>query len=134
METPTTFEEELVSVCRTGIGDSLRSVILFTADDWDLCYLRKDLQESEYQLRQVKEEIVENERMGFTSQETYQSLASRAELGESLGEYGMTIRVFDRGYLGRVIVGNRGLIATTDEMNIDAFEDIARAVRKILAA
>ncbi|MCT9097751.1 hypothetical protein [Haloarchaeobius sp. HME9146] len=134
METPTTLEEELVSTCRTGLGDSLRSVIVFTPDDWEVVYIRKDLEAAESELREVKAEIVENERMGFTSQETYGTLAARDDIGGSLGEYRLTIRVFDHGYLGRVIVGDHGVIATTDEMNIDAFEDIERTVGKLLAA
>ncbi|WP_435319359.1 DUF7522 family protein [Haloarchaeobius sp. TZWSO28] len=134
METPTTLGEELVSACRTGLGDSLRSVITFTPDDWEVVYIRKDLEAAESELRDIKAEIVENERMGFTSQETYGSLAARDDVGGSLGEYRLTIRVFDRGYLSRVIVGDRGVIATTDEMDIDAFEDVATTVRKLLAA
>ncbi|WP_439027370.1 DUF7522 family protein [Haloarchaeobius sp. DT45] len=134
MKTPTTLEEELVSACRTGLGDSLRSVIVFTPDDWDVVYIRKDLREAEEDLREVKAEIVENERMGFTSQETYGTLAARDDVGSSLGQYRLTIRVFDRGYLSRVIVGGRGVIATTDEMDIDAFEDVATTVRKLLEA
>ncbi|WP_435346193.1 DUF7522 family protein [Haloarchaeobius sp. HRN-SO-5] len=132
MDLSTTLEEQLVSACRTGLGDTLRSVIVFGPDDWTLSYIRSDLQESESALRDVKREIVENERMGFTSQETYRSLASDAEVGESLGKYHFTVRVFDHGYLARVIVGETGVIATTDEMNIDAFEDVATTLRKLL--
>jgi len=126
------FEERLVSACRTGFGDTLRTVILFTADEWALSYVRSDLREVEPELRDVKAAIVENERLGFTSQETYRSFAETAPVGESLGAYRFTVRVFEHGYLCRVIVDDVGVIATTDEMNIDAFEDVATTLRKLL--
>ncbi|WP_267640663.1 DUF7522 family protein [Haloarchaeobius amylolyticus] len=134
MKTPTTLDEEIVAACRTGLGDTLRSVITFTPDDWEVSYIRKDLEADESELREVKALMVANERMGFTSQETYDSLARREGPSSSLGGYRLTIRVFDHGYLGRVIVGDRGVVVTTDEMNIDAFEDIERTVGKLLAA
>ncbi|WP_440988858.1 DUF7522 family protein [Haloarchaeobius baliensis] len=126
------LEERLVSACRTGFGDTLRSVILFTPEEWSLSYVRSDLRAVEPDLRDVKAEIVENERLGFTSQETYRSFEGGAT-GESLGTYRFTVRVFDHGYLCRVIVGEVGVVATTDEMNIDAFEDVATTLRKLLA-
>lgn len=122
-----------MSACRTGFGDTLRSVIVFTPDDWTLSYVRSDLQALEPALREAKAEIVENERLGFTSQETYESFADKAPVGESLGAYRFTVRAFDHGYLCRVTVGEVGVVATTDEMNIDAFEDVATTLRKLLA-
>ncbi|MFD1647350.1 DUF7522 family protein [Haloarchaeobius litoreus] len=127
------LEERLVSTCRTGFGDTLRSVILFTPDEWTLSYVRSDLRELEPALRDVKAEIVENERLGFTSQETYHSFAGEAPEGETLGAYRFTVRAFDHGYLCRVIVGEVGVVATTDEMNIDTFEDVATTLRKLIA-
>lgn len=132
MATSTTTEERLVSACRTGFGDTLRSVIVFTPTEWSISYVRSDLQSLEPELRDVRAEIVENERLGFTSQETYQSFEGGAT-GESLGAYRFTVRAFDHGYLCRVIVGEIGVVATTDEMNIDAFEDVTTTLRKLLA-
>ena len=126
------LEERLVSACRTGFGDTLRSVILFTPDEWTLSYVRSDLQELEPELRETKAEIVENERLGFTSQETYESFGDEAPVGESLGAYRFTVRAFAHGYLCRVIVGGVGVVITTDEMNIDAFEDVSTTLRKLL--
>nr|WP_266077591.1 hypothetical protein [Haladaptatus caseinilyticus] len=37
------FADELVTTCRTGVGDTLRSVIYFTPKEFDLLYLRSDL-------------------------------------------------------------------------------------------
>ena len=111
--------EELVSVCRTAIGDDLRSVTYFTADDYEQLYLRKDL-ESEADV----ERFVANERLGFSSQDTY---------GDTeLGEYLFTIRVFERGYLTRTIVGDRGVFVTTDPLHMDEFEEVETSVRTVL--
>jgi hypothetical protein len=134
MAATTPLEEQLVAACRTGFGDSLRSVILFTPDEWELLYMRKDLEQVGDAIRGVKERLVQNERLGFTSQETYRELSQRGDIEPALGEYLLTIRAFERGYLGRTIVGDRGVIVTTDEMNIDAFEDIKHTVRKLLTA
>lgn len=110
---------ELVSVCRTAIGDALRSLTYFTADEYDQLYLREDL-EREADI----ERFVANERLGFTSQDTY---------GDTeLGEYLFTIRVFEWGYLTRAIVGNRGVFATTDPLPIEQFKEIETSVRTVL--
>jgi len=111
--------EELVSACRTSIGDTLRSITLFTAEDYDQLYIRSDL-EQDAEL----DRFVANERLGFTSQQTY---------GDSeLGEYEFTIRAFEFGYVTRVIVGDRGVYVTTDEMHMDEFDELATAVRGVL--
>ncbi|GAA0674268.1 hypothetical protein ACFQDG_07610 [Natronoarchaeum mannanilyticum] len=111
--------EELISACRTSIGDTLRSITLFTAEDYDQLYIRSDL-EQDAEL----DRFVANERLGFTSQQTY---------GDSeLGEYEFTIRAFEYGYVTRVIVGDRGVYVTTDEMHMDEFDELATAVRGVL--
>lgn len=111
--------DELVSACRTSIGDTLRSITLFTAEDYEQLYIREDLeQDAEI------DRFVANERLGFTSQQTY---------GDSeLGEYEFTIRAFEYGYVTRVIVGDRGVYVTTDEMHVDEFDELATAVRGVL--
>jgi hypothetical protein len=112
--------EELVSACRTAVGEELRSVTHFTEDETEQLYLRDDL-EADADLVG----FVENERLGFRSQSTYG--------GSELGGYEFTIRVFERGYLTRVIVGEQGAFVTTDPMSIDRFEELAAAVRTVLA-
>ena len=111
--------EELRSVCRTVIGDELRSVTYFTPDSYDHLYLREDLERGENKLA-----FVENERLGFTSQ--------RAYAWSELGDYRYTIRAFDNGYLVRVIRGDQGAYVTTDALTMDRFEELAEAVGEVL--
>ena len=122
MTAPSTSDElteELVSVCRTAIGDGLRSITHFTADDSEQLYLRSDL-ERDADL----ERFVSNERLGFTSQQTY---------GDTeLGAYEFTIRVFEWGYVTRVIVGDHGVFVTTDPLNVAEFHEVATAVQTVL--
>jgi hypothetical protein len=115
------LSDELTSVCRTAIGDDLRSAVYFTRDDYEQVYLRRDL-EHDANL----DAFVENERLGFESQRTY---------GETeLGEYAFTIRVFEWGYITRVVVGDRGVFVTTDPLKVDQFHEVATALRKVLQA
>ena len=113
------LEDELVSVCRTTIGDTLRSITYFTAEDYEQLYLREDLERDA-----DVDQFVANERLGFSSQQTYG--------GSELGEYEFTIRAFERGYVTRVIVGDEGVYVTTDEMHMDEFEELATAARSVL--
>lgn len=111
--------EEMVSVCRTAIGDSLRSIVYFTPDAFEQIYLRNDLERGA-----DVEAFVENERLGFRSQETY---------GDTeLGEYQFNIRVFEWGYITRAIVGDQGVFVTTDPLDMTEFEEVETAVRKVL--
>ncbi|WP_226006641.1 DUF7522 family protein [Natrinema salinisoli] len=113
------LEDELISVCRTAIGDGLRSITYFTADDYEQLYLRDDLERDA-----DIERFVANERLGFTSQQTY---------GDSeLGDYGFTIRSFEWGYVTRVIDGEHGVYVTTDSLNMNEFDEVATAIRSVL--
>lgn len=112
--------EQLRSVCRTAIGDDLRSITYFTADDHDQLYLRSDLERDA-----DVERFVENERLGFTAQQAYG--------GSELGTYEFTIRVFERGYLTRVVGDEHGVYVTTDPLNLNEFHEVATAVRTVLA-
>ena len=116
----TDLDEELLSACRTMVGDELRSLTYFTADDYRFIYLRDDLSHEE-----SIAPIARNERMGFASQGTYED--------PELGDYRATIRVFTNGYLTRVIVGDHGAFVTTDELKIERFRELAQAVEEILA-
>lgn len=128
------FAEQLVSTCRTAVGDAVRSVIYFTADEFDLLYLRTDLYGGDRErARAAKKKLVENERLGFTTQETYNETADAPGVEPDIGEYEFTIRVFSEGFISRVLVGDRGILLTTDGIDIDAFEDMAVALRRLLA-
>ncbi|WP_276301809.1 DUF7522 family protein [Halorussus lipolyticus] len=116
---PADLADQLVSACRTAVGDELRSVTYFTDDVEDQIYLREDL-ESDADLVG----FADNERLGFHSQSLYQET--------ELGQYHFTIRVFDRGYLTRVIVGDHGAFVTTDAMEMDRFKELASAVESVL--
>jgi len=118
--TPADLDDQLVSACRTAVGDELRSVTYFTEDDEEQLYLRSDL-ESDADLVG----FADNERLGFHSQSLYQNT--------ELGDYQFTMRVFDRGFLTRVIVGDHGAFVTTDEMEMDLFKELGSAVRSVLA-
>lgn len=111
--------EQIVSACRTAIGDELRSVTYFTEREIDQLYLRGDLEGTADLVG-----FTEVERFGFRAQTDYR----RTELGE----YHFTIRVFEEGYLLRVIEGDQGVFVTTDTMSRDRFEEVAGSVRSIL--
>jgi hypothetical protein len=114
------LDQQLVSACRTSVGDELRSVTYFTEDEQEQLYLREDLE--------AGADIVgfsDNERLGFRTQAVYHDT--------ELGEYLFNIRAFERGYLTRVIVDDHGAFVTTDEMEIDLFHELASAVRSVLA-
>ena len=112
--------DQLLRACRTVIGDELRSLTHFTPDDYTHVYLRQDLQRGQDPMA-----FVETERLGFTSQQTYE--------WSELGEYRYTIRAFENGYIVRVIVGDHGAYVTTDPLTMDRFDEVAEAVRSILA-
>lgn len=113
------LKDELVRSCRTTVGDELRSVTYFDASDEEQIYLRDDLT--------AGADIVgfaDNERLGFRSQSVYS--------GSELGEYQFTIRVFEHGYLTRVIADDHGAFVTTNGLRMDRFEELASAVRTVL--
>ncbi|NEU56154.1 hypothetical protein [Halorussus sp. MSC15.2] len=112
--------EQLKSACRTAIGDELRSITYFTEDGEEQLYLREDLDPGADLVG-----FADNERLGFRTQAVYQDT--------ELGGYRFNIRVFERGYLTRVIVGDHGAFVTTDEMEMDLFKELASAVESVLA-
>lgn len=116
---PEETKTELVSVCRTAVGDELRSVTYFTPTDFAHLYLRDDLERST-----DSRAFVETERLGFQSQQTYE--------WSELGDFHYTINVFQNGYVVRVIVGERGTYVTTDPLTMDRFDEVAEAVRTVL--
>jgi hypothetical protein len=113
--------EELLSTARTVVGDELRSVTYFDEEGVEQLYLREGL-EADADLVG----FAETERLGFRSQMDYRNT--------ELGDYEFTIRVFEHGYLTRVIVGDHGVFVTTDPMARDRFEELAAAMKTELAA
>ncbi|MFC7080150.1 DUF7522 family protein [Halorussus caseinilyticus] len=128
------FGDSLVSTCRTALGDTLRTVVYFTPEAFDVLYLRSDLYAGDpKRVRDVKSRFVDNERLGFDSQETYRRLHEDSDAEPDIGEYEFTIRVFSDGFVSRVIVGDHGVLLTTDSMDIKSFEELAISLRKLLA-
>ncbi len=113
------IEAELTSVCRTAIGDSVRSITYFTGDAVDQVYLRDDLDHDA-----DVGAFAENERLGFVSQQTYDDT--------ELGRYRFTIRVFEWGYLVRTIVDDHGVFVTTDPLPMAEFKEVESAVHSVL--
>ena len=113
------FEERLVSACRTAVGDSLRSVTYFTPDAYEQVYLRSDLK-ADADLG----EWVEHEREGFETPAAYE--------GSELGDRQYTLRVFENGFATRVIDGDRGVLVTTDGITVRRSREVTRAIRSTL--
>jgi hypothetical protein len=113
------FAEELISICRTTVGDELRSIAYFTDEDVEPVYLRDDLDRTADLVG-----FATHERLGFHDQSAYQDT--------QLGEYQATVRMFEDGYLTRVIYGQTGVWVTTDEMSIDRFEELVTALKTVL--
>ena len=113
-------ESELISACRTTIGDQLRSITYFTSDRYEQIYLRSDL-ESDADLA------------GFVDYESWGFDAHTAYTGSELGNYQYTIRVFDNGFLVRVTTPTDGVFLTTDGLTLHDFDEVATAVGELLA-
>lgn len=118
-EENTQFEEELQSVCRTVVGDELRSITFFTDDDVRQVYLRSDLDRTADLIG-----FAEVERTGFE--------ASRKYRGTQLGNYQATVRMFEKGYLTRVVSGRIGVWVTADLMSMERFEELSSALGTVL--
>ncbi|MFC4989918.1 MULTISPECIES: DUF7522 family protein [Saliphagus] len=118
-DTGATLEEELIGACRTTVGDELRSITRFTEEEVDQLYLRDDLERSADLVG-----FAEHERYGFQSQSLYE--------GTQLGDYRATIRMFEHGYLTRVVVEGVGVWVTTDTLSVERFEELASALGSVL--
>jgi hypothetical protein len=116
---PDSHVDELLSAARTAIGDELRSLTYFTQDEVTQLYLRSDLSRTADLVG-----FAENERQGFHAQSMYADT--------QLGDYRFTVRVFENGYLTRVIANDHGVWVTTDSMEMDRFEELASALASIL--
>lgn len=112
--------DELLSVCRTAVGDELRSITYFTEETVAQVYLRSDLDRTADLIG-----FADHERMGFRSQAAYRNT--------QLGEYEATIRLFENGFLTRVIHDEHGVWVTTDSISIDRFEELSTALKSVFA-
>lgn len=131
---PDDFAESIVNTARVTVGDSIRTVVYFTPDDFEMLYIRSDLYAGdENTVREVKATLVENERVGFDDVETYGRLATEPSVEPGVGEYEFTIRVFSEGFVSRVIVDDHGVLVTSDGIEMDPFEEMAIALRRMLA-
>lgn len=115
----TDLVEKFVSVCRTAVGDELRSITYFNSEDVEQLYRRSDLEQTADLVG-----FAELERHGFHSQAAYRH--------SQLGPYRATIRVFENGFLTRVIEGDHGVWVTTDDMSMDRFEELVVSIRSVL--
>lgn len=112
--------ERLRSVCRTTLGDELRSITFFdAAGDIQQIYLRSDLERTADLVG-----FAELERAGFDSQATYRN--------SQLGAYKGTVRMFENGYLTRVLGDSVGVWVTTDGMSMDRFEELVTALSSVV--
>ncbi|THE65239.1 hypothetical protein D8Y22_08495 [Salinadaptatus halalkaliphilus] len=115
----TELADEVLSICRTTVGDELRSITYFTDEDVEQLYLRSDLDRTADLVG-----FAEHERLGFRSQSAYRNT--------QLGEYGATIRMFENGFLSRVIRNDHGVWVTTDPMSMERFEELTSALESVL--
>ena len=116
-----TLSGELLSICRTAVGDELRSITYFTEDEVEQIYRRSDLDRTADLVG-----FAEVERNGFRADGLYRN--------SQLGEYRATIRMFEDGYLTRVIEGGHGVWVTTDSMSMDRFEELSDALETALGS
>ena len=124
--------DSIVSVARTSLGDTLRSVVYFTPSAFDVLYHRQDLYDSAARVREAKSRLVEFERTGFAEGPVRTSIANAGD-GSDIGPYEFTVRFHEDGFVVRVIQGDAGVLFTADDMDVSAFEDAAVAIRGLLA-
>ncbi|MDZ7700773.1 MAG: hypothetical protein U5J98_01200 [Halobacteriales archaeon] len=112
--------DTIVTLCRTTMGDHLRSVTYFTRNDYEQLYLREDL-EQDADLTT----FIGNEWYGFQVTE-----GSYAET--ELGRYRYSIRVFENGYLVRYTTDHDGVFLTSDGLTTRRFDEVVAALDDIL--
>lgn len=124
--------DSLVSAARTGLGDTLRSVVYFTPSAFDVLYARQDLYGSTADVTEAKSQLVEFERTGFAEGPVRTAIARRDD-GSDIGRYEFTVRFHEDGFVVRIIEGDAGVLFTADAMDVRSFEDAATAIRRLLA-
>ncbi|MGB9986926.1 DUF7522 family protein [Salarchaeum japonicum] len=112
--------DRFVSVARTALGDSLRSLTFFTRTDYEQLYLRDDLEQDA-----DLSSFIGHEWQAFQlTQDTYK--------GSELGEYQYTVRSFENGFLLRVATERDGVFVTTDGLTVTQFDEAASALESVL--
>lgn len=124
--------ESVVTTVRTGLGDTLRSVIVFSPSGFDILYIRADLYESSEQVREAKGQLVEFERVGFAEAPVRTAIAE-TESQATIGPYAFTVRFHEEGFVVRQIVDDVGVLFTTDSMDVRAFNETAVAIGSLLS-
>jgi hypothetical protein len=124
--------DSIVSAARTGLGDTLRSVVYFTPSAFDVLYARRDLYDSTDGATEAKSQLVEFERTGFAEGPVRTMIASRDD-GSDIGRYEFTVRFHENGFVVRIIEGDVGVLFTADDMDVRSFEDAASAITGLLA-
>jgi len=112
--------DEIATTARTATGDSLRSVTYFTRANFEQLYLRDDL-ERDADLNT----FVGHEWQGYKQ-------TDNAYQDSELGAYRFTVRAFENGYLLRVTSDRQGVLITTDGLTMNAYEEIAEAIKRLL--
>ncbi|GAA0197970.1 DUF7522 family protein [Haladaptatus pallidirubidus] len=81
---------------------------------------------------EMKTVFINNERLEFGTHETYNRI--REDGAESdIGDYELTIRAISDGFISRGIVGDHGVLLTSDSLHIVNCEEVAVSLRKMLA-
>ena len=124
--------DSIVSAVRTSLGDTLRSVVYFTPSAFDILYTRQDLYDSTDAAREAKSQLVEFERTGFAEGPVRTAIA-RMSGGPDIGQYEFTVRFHEDGFVIRILQGDAGVLFTADSMDVNAFEDAASAITRLLA-
>jgi hypothetical protein len=114
-----TTTDHLVSAGRTAMGDSLRSITYLRPDGHEQVYLRSDLSaDADLSASAV------HEAAGFRTRMAYE--------GSELGDYQYTIRVFENGFVMRVITADHGVVITTDGMTLRRSKEVAATMGDVL--
>ena len=117
---PEAARDRLATTCRTGAGDSLRSVTYFTRTDYEQVYLRADLEQDA-----DLDSFIGSEWQDFNiTQDAYRD--------SELGSYRYTIRVFENGFLVRVTRDDAGVFVTTDGITLRDFDALVSAIGETL--
>lgn len=126
------LSDSIVRAARTSLGDTLRSVVYFTPSEFDVLYTRQDLYDSAEGAREAKSQLVEFERTGFAEGPVRTAIASTSG-GPDIGRYEFTVRFHEEGFVIRILGGDAGVLFTADSMDVNAFEDAASAITRLLS-
>jgi hypothetical protein len=107
-------------------------VVYFTPSAFDVLYARQDLYDSDDAAREPKSQLVEFERTGFGERPLRTAIAHMGG-GPDIGPYEFTVRFHQNGFVIRVLQGDAGVLFTADSMDVNAFEDAASAITRLLA-